>query len=439
MSWLSTYLYEWKHLSHSRFKLVALLLYLGAAVYGLHNGASLYNDRVTEIERIQQKAQEDRNTYLAYYEAGEKGPEDRPWVDVTSPFWAVWYSNVYHFKRPSSAMVYSIGQAEQYGYYKRVSFWASPLDADMTQEIANPERLQTSSLDFAFVFLFLQPVLLLILLYNLKSAEVEEGIFPLIEVQTTNSQGWLLSRVGFYLSILVVLNLGLLFYGALLTGVLKTAAVAFWQLLLFGLFYLLLWTGLYYLVLRRGKTIMGNTLLMAGIWLLLVFVVPAGVQQRVSIQMPANLMADFIDAKRDERTAIFNQPDSVLQAQLFALFPEIVNSPVANDSTKINLARNQSSSSLANELTKASVVKIEQENQTRNSLLRASYWFNPVMYFQNRFNSIAHTHYDNYEQFRQEIQILIDRQIKIMVLDTWEDIEVNEEQFQEYAKTLSVL
>ena len=95
-------------------------------------------------------------------------------------------------------MVYSIGQAEQYGFYKRVTFWASPYDADMAEEIANPERLQTGTLDFAFVLLFLLPLLLLILLYNIKSAEAEQGFLPLIEVQTASKNAWLLARMSFY-------------------------------------------------------------------------------------------------------------------------------------------------------------------------------------------------------------------------------------------------
>ena len=60
-------------------------------------------------------------------------------------------------------MVYSLGQAEQYGYYKRVTLFSSPYDADLSEELANPERLQTGTLDFAFVLLFLSPLLLLAL------------------------------------------------------------------------------------------------------------------------------------------------------------------------------------------------------------------------------------------------------------------------------------
>ena len=173
MSGLSIFLYEWKHFVRSPFKVIALVLFVLAGAYGLHNGASLYKKQMAEIEEIQENIDKDRQEYVAYYDEGKPGPDDAPWVDMSEPFWAVWFSYIYHFKTPSSALVYSMGQAEQYGFYKRVTFLASPYDADMTKEIANPERLQVGTLDFAFSLLFLLPLLLLILLYNLKSAETE--------------------------------------------------------------------------------------------------------------------------------------------------------------------------------------------------------------------------------------------------------------------------
>ena len=172
------FFYEWKHFTRSPFKVVALLLFIAAAIYGLHNGALLYKKQMREIAKIEAQANEEREKYEAYFDAGEKGPEDRPWVDITTPYWAIRYSNVYHFKPPSPAQVYSIGQAEQYGFYKQLTIWSSPYDADMTKEISNPERLQSGTLDFAFVLIFLLPLLLLILLYNLRSMESGTGFFP---------------------------------------------------------------------------------------------------------------------------------------------------------------------------------------------------------------------------------------------------------------------
>ena len=37
-------------------------------------------------------------------------------------------------------MVFSLGQSEQYGYYKRVTNWSSVYDSDLAEETVKPER-----------------------------------------------------------------------------------------------------------------------------------------------------------------------------------------------------------------------------------------------------------------------------------------------------------
>ncbi|MEL6864070.1 MAG: hypothetical protein AAFP19_06615 [Bacteroidota bacterium] len=337
---------------------------------------------------------------------------------------------------PSPLLVYSMGQAEQYGFYKKVTFWASPYDSDMTKEIANPERLHIGTLDFSFVLLFLLPLLLLILLYNLQSLESEQGFLPLIEVQLASKNSWLLTRVGFYMALLFGVIIGLLLYGATLTNLFSFGEHAFGQIFLYSFVYLLFWSLLYYLILRGGKDIMGNTLKMVGVWLILSFIIPAAVHQWVSIEKPANLMTDLIDAKRDKRQQLYDLPDSVFQAKLDTLFPEIVNSPIAKDSVQRDEAYSSSSSALVNALMKSSIAPIEADNDSKNKLISSTYWFNPITFFQNRFNSIAQTHYNNYQRYRDEIQTLIDHQIRIMVLDTWYAVEVDKKKYLEYQELL---
>jgi ABC-2 type transport system permease protein len=321
-------------------------------------------------------------------------------------------------------------------FYKRVTFQSSPYDADMAEEIANPERLQSGTLDFSFVVLYLMPLLLLIWLYNIKGAEADAGFLPLIYTQTGSKNSWLMARVAFYGVLLLLVVLGLMFYGALLTNVFKGAGSAFGQIFFWVVSYLIGWMAVFSYILISGKSSIGNTLKMVGLWLLLAFIIPAAVHQWVSIQHPANLMTDFIDAQRDERDELFNQPDSIFQEHLNSLFPQILNSPVAQDSTKMNLAMNRSGAALTNELMKKSFHTIEESNSAKNDLIRSSYWFNPVTFFQNQLNAFSETHYRDYQNYRREIQTMIDKQVKKMVLDTWNEVKVDKEKYLKYNENL---
>ena len=435
---LSIFLFEWKHFIRSPFKLVALLLFVLASVYGLYNGAHLYQKQQAEIEDIQQRVKTERQKIIdEHYQKGILTPKERPWIDYSAPFWAIWYAAPYHFKLPAPAMVYSIGQSEQYGFYKRITFWASPYDADLAEEIANPERLQSGTLDFSFALLFLLPLVLLVLLYNLKSTETEQGFMPLIEVQNPSKNTWLFLRMSFYVLLLFVVLLALLVYGARLTPVFEQVDPAFGPMLLYTTLYLVFWSIFYFFILLNSKSILGNTLKMSAVYLLFAFILPATVHQLLSIYQPANLMTDFIDV-RDQTQALYNGPDSLYEAQLLALFPEILSSPVYQDSIKVNAAKSRSGPALVNELNKASLQPVEAENRVKNAFIQRAFWVNPVSFFQNRFNAIAQTHFDDHQKYRDEIQALVDRQIRTMILDMWYEQKVDQKKYLEYIEKLTM-
>lgn len=431
---LNIFLYEWKHFVRSPFKIIAVLLFIVASVYGLQNGAALYKKQNAEIERINIAAETEREAILSYFENNEKGPENKPWIDVTTPFWAIYNTPTYHFKKPSPTIVYNIGQTEQYGFYKAISTSSSPYDADMAKEIANPERIQSGTLDFSFVVLFLLPLLLLILLYNIKGQEAEQGFLPLVFVQTGSKNWWVLSRTAFYAMLILFVLFGLLLYGAMLTNVFSTD-MAFWNVFLWIIIYLIFWVVLYFLILKYGKNTVSNTLQMIGIWLLFAFIIPAAIQQWISIEKPTNLMIDIIDAKRDKTDEIYDQASEITDSQLFNLYPNLKQTDIATDTTRIKNARRRSITALINIAIKDATATVEEDNESKNELISNTYWFNPLTFFQNKLNTISETHYDDYQAYRNDIQNMVDKRIEIMLLDIWNDVKVDKMKYLEYDKT----
>ena len=74
-------------------------------------------------------------------------------------------------KKPSPLMPLGVGQSEQYGYYKSINNWSSTYDNDMVEELANPERLVNGNIDFSFLVIFLLPILMIIMTYNIRGLE----------------------------------------------------------------------------------------------------------------------------------------------------------------------------------------------------------------------------------------------------------------------------
>lgn len=432
MSYLNIFLSEWQHLKRSPYKVVTLVLLVAAAIFGLSNGKGLYESQKAEIAKISSEVDIARAEIIAdYYRKGLNGPEDRPWVNYTQPYWALNGASTYHFKEPSAAYVYSIGQSENYGYYKKIGFWSSAYDSDMVEEIANPERLQMGTLDFSFTVLFLMPLVVLVLLYNLKSFEEETGFLKLISVQFPSTRMWLFIRTVFYFVVLLLVLSSLVLFGSFLTPVFEESSRSILAVLGTIVHYTLFWFIVYFMVLLNGRSIWSNALMMSGLYLLFTFIVPAAVHQGLAINYPPNLMTELIDV-REEGEEIYDYSDEAFEVEMLRLFPELEGSAAMMDSTMFQSARRWSVAALRNEIVMDRIENILEEEEKRNAYVRSTMWFNPLTYFQNRFNRIAQNHFMDYLEYRVEIQALIKQQIETLIRDTWDAVQVDEARFNTY-------
>ena len=109
-------------------------------------------------------------------------------------------------KKPSPLMPLGIGQAEQYGYYKNITNWSSTYDNDMVEEIANPERLVNGNIDFSFLVIFLLPILIIIMTYNIRGLEQDFRFDKLIKIQYGSVSQWIFIRFSFYILLLIFVN-----------------------------------------------------------------------------------------------------------------------------------------------------------------------------------------------------------------------------------------
>ena len=195
---------ELKHFLKSKAKVLSFLFFVLACVYSIFNGFELQEKQIATIDNIQLEENETISKMVTWFENGEKGPKDRSWIDITDPYWSVRYTPTYVIKNPSKLLPVGIGQAEQYGYYQKVSIWSSTFDGDIVEEISNYERLVNGNIDFSFLILFLLPLLLIILTYNLNGLEKDLKFNNLIAIQTGNNNSWIFYRLMFYVFLILV-------------------------------------------------------------------------------------------------------------------------------------------------------------------------------------------------------------------------------------------
>ena len=421
--------YEFRHFSRSPFKMVSLILFIGAAVYGLQNGYTLLKRQNTEIETIQAKNKETIAEVTGWYDAGKKGPDDKPWIDVTTPMRAIWYAPASVLKAPSSMMPFSIGQAEQFGYYKQVTNSSSTFDADLAEEIANPERLAIGTLDFSFVILYLLPVLAIILLFNIAGLERDLGFDQLIRVNHPSIRKWLFSRFAFYFLLLSGTLLILMLVYAVRTNVLPGTFILLYLLIVL---YTLLWFVAFYFINHKGKGSANQAIKMVSLWLLFCVVIPGGIHQLASLKYPGNYMTDYLDASRDETYKLYDLSVDTVKQRLLAAYPDLARTQHAKDTAIDESIIGNSSSGLTNKLMKAAALTIENTNEDKNRFIRNTCWFNPVSWFQNRMNALCGTDYYAYRRYRADIQAVIDKKVELLLHDSWNKETVDKKRFMEY-------
>ena len=434
MTFVNIFLLEWKHFIRSPYKVIAIFLFILASVYGIHNSVFLYQTQINEIAKIEERVSQERQEFVKKHLAENQSTlQNNNSRDYTSPYWALRQFPLYHFKKPSPSMVFSIGQSEQYGFYKRITFNSSPYDNDLSEEIANPERLQMGTFDFSFALLFLLPLVLVILLFNIKSNEIEQGFMSLIEVQVTSRNSWIVARVGFYSFLALFISYGLILYGSLLMTSHQPIKTSIASMMLYTFFYVLFWSTIFLLIIIKNKNLLSIILQMSFSFTLFAFVTPGIIHQLLSINYPVNLMTDLIDV-RDQRQELYAQPHDVINSKLRIIYPQIENAFIIDDSVKVKSVLSQSIPALVNNIKKKNIGIVEEEIQSKIDFVNKFNIINPIVFFQNKINAVSGTHYDNYQAYRNEIQTLIDKQIDILIEDLWSERKVDENRFSEYSK-----
>ena len=423
------------HLLRSPFKTTSILLFVIAIIFGSQNGYQLFKTHNKQIISISSKNTNSIEDMVLTYQGIENGTLEKPRRDPTIPYWAIWNVPSHAFKHPSPMMTFSLGQAEQYGYYKRVTNWSTTYDSDLAEEIANPERLAIGTLDFNFVLTYLSPILIIILLFNIGGLEKDLKFDNLIYSSKIKKEGWILARFLFYYLLITALIFILTIPYALLAGVFENHTVQYVNFLLLVLLYLILWFTTFYFINLTGKGSSDQALKMISVWMLLCIIIPGAIHQITSLKYPTNYMTDHLDVSRELSNNIFNLPEEDLKKGLLDEYPFLQNTLHASDSIINAAIINRSVSGLINSLNKNVSISIEFSSKKKNKFIKSFSKLNPVTTFQNEMNSIAETDFYAYRDYRTRIQEMIDKKIELILGDTWNNVTVNRDRYAEYVNS----
>jgi ABC-2 type transport system permease protein len=191
---------------------------------------------------------------------------------------------------PADLAPLAIGQTDLLPYYFRITTDAKESVLAAT-ELENPQRLLAGCFDLAFVIIYLFPLLILALSYNLLSAEKERGTLALALSQPTSLRALVLKiapRLLLFLGLAFACAVAAALLASLLTGLSLMSGAVLAKLLawiaivsLYGLF----WFVLAVAVAALDKSSAGNAVILAGAWVLIVMLVPSAVIEEYARQL----------------------------------------------------------------------------------------------------------------------------------------------------------
>ncbi|MAZ58735.1 MAG: hypothetical protein CMP56_04970 [Flavobacteriales bacterium] len=429
---LHVFSYEFKHFLKTPAKVITYLFFMFACAYSIYNGFDLQNKQKQTIQNIEIENKNKVLKVLTWFEEGKSGPESKSWVDISNPYWSLNYIPTYMLKHPSSLLPLGVGQAEQYGYYKEITNWSSTYDNDMVEELSNPERLVNGNIDFSFLVIFLLPVLLIILTYNIKGLEDDFKFDKLITIQFGAIKKWIFIRFLFYVFLLIFTVVFFIITVSVINNSLVTDFSQVKSLILLSSLYIIFFATIFYFIAVYSCGSSAIAFKMISAWLLLCVLIPGSVHQFASMKYPVNYMTDYLDVNRKEAYEVFELSTDSLYYRLVEIYPALNETVHGQEDEIDNRIIRNTVCAVINEMNKNVIKDIEQQNEAKNQLIFSSYWVNPVSFVQNKWNSYTFTDYYSYKRYRSNVQKIIDKKIELLSVECWGRRKVNRSIYQQY-------
>ncbi len=165
-------------------------------------------------------------------------------------------------------------------------------------DLVNPMRLQAGNLDLSFLIIFLFPLVIIALNFNILSEEEENGTWKMVIIQGTSTFKYLLLKLSIRL-LFISIVLGVLFLLAkLILGIPFTTA--FGEMISISYVYILFWFALCFFVILLRKSSNTNAITLLTTWLVLVVFLPVLVSNYIANKYPVEEAFSMTIKQRDE-------------------------------------------------------------------------------------------------------------------------------------------
>lgn len=231
---------------------------------------------------------------------------------------AAYYTFHLTYDPPSDFAFAALGQRDASPWKHRIRMLA--LEGQIYEtDAANPDFALIGRFDFAFVIAILSPLLLILLLHDLRAGERASGRFELLSATSASGVGVWMSRAAWRVGALGLALLAPVWIGSLVSGAgmgaltLATLAV---------MLHLVFWWAVIAAVNARGWTAPVNLTALIGAWLALAIFLPATLKAGVDAAVPVPDGGDIILTQREAVNDAWDLPVAATMDPFLERHPE---------------------------------------------------------------------------------------------------------------------
>jgi ABC-2 type transport system permease protein len=304
---------------------------------------------------------------------------------------------------PAPLAALSIGQSDLLPSYFKITTDAKET-VTASAELENPHRLLAGRFDLAFVLIYLYPLLILALSYNLLSAEKEQGTLVLALSQPVSGRTLVLAKVTIrfliFLAIIAVLAVAaLLMVGVDLTSGAVLVRLPLWlgAMAAYGLF----WFALAIASAARGHGSATNAMTLASIWLALVVLLPSMFNLLATTAYPVPSRVDMIQAVR-EASDQANEEGSRLLSKYYDDHPELAEGGAEQAMKDFNVIRVAVNAEVERRV-RPVIDAYERQLHAQQQMIDLLRFLSPAILMQDALNDISGTGVARHRAFMQQV------------------------------------
>ncbi|MEN7551612.1 DUF3526 domain-containing protein [Rapidithrix thailandica] len=287
--------------------LLLTALMLAAGLYSIYYGTqeiARQRENLAELEQLETHTIEElKKKYPGEADAGT----------------VAYYFPVFAQNQPQPWAGLALGQRDVNPYYLKLRLLNLQAQLYDTENI-NPLKVLSGNFDLAFVLVYLFPLFIITLGYNVLSQEKERGTLPLLLSQPIRLSTVVISKLGFQVILVLGMAWLLSILGFIGAGISPDGRIALWLLVV--TLYCLFWFGATFLVIALRKNSSFNAVILLGIWLVLTMVLPSLMNIYVTVSQPLPQGIDLTVQQREAMHSGWDKPKEETMQQFYALYPQ---------------------------------------------------------------------------------------------------------------------